>query len=97
MNIPYNTGKVKIGSNYTKSTQPMSQNEEMIQRVLIDKTPIEPEDIMHIIYYIIRLFFNIAAMCLLAGIFWSLVTHKLPEKPVPDCGSCKVYKEGVKK
>ena len=96
MNIPYNTGKVKIGSNYIKSAIPMSQNEELIQRILIDKTPVEPEDIMHMIYYIIRLFFGVAAVCLLAGIFWSLVTYKSPSKPIPDCGSCRIYKDKSK-
>lgn len=92
---PYNTGKVKIGINYEPYR--MNADEEMIQRVLIDKPPIEPEDIMAIVCNIVRLFFSVAAVCLMAGILYALLTHTPPAKPVPDCGSCRLYQQGFKK
>ena len=68
-------------------------DEELIQRVLIDKTIYEPEDMADIVFNIIKLAFSVAAVCLIAGVLYALVTHMSPSKPVPDCGSCRIYKE----
>lgn len=96
MTIPYNTGKVIIGSRYTPPAAPMSAEEQMIQASLLDTQPITAEDVIEWIGKIVNLFFIVAAVSVIAGMLYALVTHKLPTKPVPDCGSCRIYKDKTK-
>jgi hypothetical protein len=96
MTILFNTGKVIIGSRYTPPAASMSAEEEMIQATLLDKPEITPEDVIQLIGKIINLFFIVAAVCLIAGVLYALFTNKLPSKPIPDCGSCRIYKEKTK-
>ena len=92
----YNTGKVVIGSRYTPPQPPMSADMGTIQSALLDKPTITPEDIMAIIAKIMHLVAGVAAVGMIAGVLYALTT-KQPVKPAPDCGSCRLYKEGIKK
>ena len=96
MTIPFNTGKVIIGSRYKPPVSPMSAEEEMIQATLLDKPEITAENVMHLFCKIVNLFFIVAAVCLIAGVLYALFTNKPPSKPIPDCGSCRIYKEKTK-
>jgi hypothetical protein len=91
----YNTGKVVIGSLYTPPQPPMSADMETIQSVLLDKPTITPEDIMAIMTKVMHLIAGVAAVGMIAGVLYALAT-KQPVKPVPDCGSCRIYKDKTK-
>jgi hypothetical protein len=91
----YNTGKVVIGSLYTPPQPPMSADMETIQSALLDQPTITPEDIMAIMTKVMHLIAGVAAVGMVAGVLYALAT-KQPEKPVPDCGSCRIYKDKTK-
>jgi hypothetical protein len=91
----YNTGKVVIGSLYTPPQPPMSADMETIQSALLDKPTITPEDIMAIMTKVMHLIAGVAAVGMVAGVLYALAT-KQPVKPVPDCGSCRIYKDKTK-
>ena len=91
----YNTGKVVIGSLYTPPQPPISADMETIQSALLDKPTITPEDIMAIITKVMHLIAGVAAVGMIAGVLYALAT-KQPVKPVPDCGSCRIYKDKTK-
>ena len=91
----YNTGKVIIGSLYTPPQPPMSADMETIQSALLDKPTITPEDIMAIMTKVMHLIAGVAAVGMVAGVLYALAT-KQPVKPVPDCGSCRIYKDKTK-
>ena len=91
----YNTGKVVIGSLYTPPQPPMSADMETIQSALLDKPTITPEDIMGIMTKVMHLIAGVAAVGMVAGVLYALAT-KQPVKPVPDCGSCRIYKDKSK-
>jgi hypothetical protein len=91
----YNTGKVVIGSLYTPPQPPMSADMETIQSALLNKPTITPEDIMAIMTKMMHLIAGAAAVGMVAGVLYALAT-KQPVKPVPDCGSCRIYKDKTK-
>jgi len=69
----------------------MNQDEQIIQSALLDKPLTTTDDIWSLIFNILHTFFGFVAVCLMAGILYALITHE-PKKPVPDCGSCRIYK-----
>ena len=71
-------------------------DEELVQKAMLDKPVWEPEDAMELFHRIAQAFLVVLTVILFVSVAY-VMTAKKPNKPVPDCGSCKVYFNGVKK